>query len=148
MEEIKFDYKYFLETLMQRILYIAMNLPATYTSLLAVFIVWLIQPADGDIILYAAVVLGFILKIAFTMGSKHKQIVSEVFVIGIDLAFGLLIVLINGVIVEYTILIGTILYLLWYSYINTISYTRLGHNTEEILKDLKIRHEKKPPKKQ
>lgn len=148
MDEMTFDYKYFLETLMQRILTIAMNLPATYTSLLSVFIVWLIQPTDGDIILYIAVVLGFVLKIVFTVTSKRKQFTSEVFVIGIDLAFGLLIVLMTGVVVEYIVFIGTILYLLWYSYITTISYTKLGHNTEELLKDLIHRHEKKPPNKQ
>lgn len=147
MDEMKFDYKYFLETLMQRILYIAMNLPATYTSLLMVFIVWIIQPVNGEIILYAAVVLGFLLKIIFTLTSKHKQLVNEVFVIGIDLALGLLIVLLSGVVTEYIVLVLTILYLLWYSYITTISYTRLGHNTEELLKDLRIRHDKKPPKK-
>ncbi|QMS85083.1 hypothetical protein [Candidatus Xianfuyuplasma coldseepsis] len=141
MNETKFNSTYFFETIVQQLLTLAMNFPAMYTTLWTAIILWIVN-VDNLLIVYAALVVGVILKLVFTMTSKSKALKSEWFVIGVDLGIALLIVFINGFIIEIIVLVLSALYLLYYSYVMTISYTRLGHNTEEILHDLRHRHEK------
>lgn len=145
MNETKFNVTYFFETIVQQLLSLAMNLPATYTSLITVFIL-LVVGVENMLILYAALVVGVVLKLVFTLSSKTKKLQTEVFVIGIDLAIALLLVFLSSFIVEIVVISLSVLYLLYYSYVMTISYTRLGHNTEEILHDLRHRHEKENKK--
>ena len=142
MNEAKFDFTYFFETLVQQVLKVAMNLPALYTSLFTVFILALIGQSDNRIILYAAVVLGFVLKLIFTITSNTKELKREGVMIVADIGAALGIVLVAGFVIEWILVGLTVVYLLYYSYIMTISYTRLGHNTEELLHDLRHRHDK------
>lgn len=152
MNEAKFDFTYFFETLVQQILKLAMNLPALYTSLFTVLILVVIGQSDQMVILYAALGLGFVLKLVFTITSKTKELKKEGITIVADIGAALGIVLVTGFVIEWVVVGLSVLYLLYYSYVMTISYTRLGHNTEELLKDLRHRHDKasnttkKPPK--
>lgn len=145
MKETSFNFSYFFETLVGRILYIAMNLPTTYTTLITMFIVLLFQ-IEQDIIGYLAIGVGLILKLVFTISSKHKVLNQEWITIGIDLVGGILIVLLSGFVIEIIVISLTILYLMYYSYIMTISYTRLGHTAEDLLSDLRHRHDRQNKK--
>jgi hypothetical protein len=140
MNETKFNFSYFFETLVGRLLYIAMNLPTIYTTLITMFVILLLG-IENDIIGYLALAVGLILKLVFTISSKHKVLQKEWITIGIDLIGGVLIVLLSGFVIEIIVIALTILYLMYYSYIVTISYTRLGHTAEDLLNDLKHRHE-------
>jgi hypothetical protein len=62
-------------------------------------------------------------------------------VIAFDLAAGLLVVALTGFVFEFIVLGLTLLYLIYYSYVTTIAYTRLGHTAEDILHDLRHRHD-------
>lgn len=146
MNETKFDFTYFFETLVQRVLYIAMNIPVVYTTMWTVFILLLFNLQDQTIILYAALALGIILKLIFTITSKTKQLKTEVITLIVDTGLGLLVVLFAGFTVEIIVLALSVVYLLYYSYIMTISYTKLGHNTEDMLHDLRHRHERQNKK--
>jgi len=145
MNETKFDFTYFFETLVQQIMSLASNFPATYLSLLTVVVLYFFN-VDNMIILYAALVVGVVLKFTLIFTSKSKTIQSQGFVIGVDLVAALLIVFLDGFIVEIVVLSLSVLYLIYYSYVMTISYTRLGHNTEELLHELRHRHEKQTKK--
>ena len=68
--------------------------------------------------------------------SKTKQLKTELITLVVDLGLGLLVILFTGFSYEIIVLSLSLLYLLYYSYVMTISYTRLGHNTEEMLRDL------------
>jgi len=141
MNETKFDFTYFFETLVQRVLFIAMNIPVVYTTVLTVYILLIFNLQDTMIILYAALGLGVVLKLMFTITSKTKQLKTELITLVVDLGLGLLVILFTGFTYEIIVLSLSLLYLLYYSYVMTISYTRLGHNTEEMLRDLSHRHE-------
>jgi len=141
MNETKFDFTYFFETLVQRVLFIAMNIPVVYTTVLTVYILLIFNLQDNMIILYAALGLGVVLKLMFTITSKTKQLKTELITLVVDLGLGLLVILFTGFTYEIIVLSLSLLYLLYYSYVMTISYTRLGHNTEEMLRDLSHRHE-------
>lgn len=146
MNETKFDFTYFFETLVQRILMIAMNIPVVYTAMLSVFILSIFGLQDTMIILYAALGLGVVLKLVFTITSKTKKVQTEIITLVVDIGLGLVVVLLAGYTAEFIILGFSVLYLLYYSYVMTVSYTRLGHNTEEMLHDLRHRHEKQAKK--
>lgn len=146
MNEAKFDFTYFFETLVQRVLMIAMNIPVVHTTMLSVFILSIFGLQDTMIILYAALALGVVLKLVFTITSKTKKVQTEIITLVVDIGLGLLVVLFAGYTFEFIILGLSVLYLLYYSYVMTVSYTRLGHNTEEILHDLRHRHEKQTRK--
>jgi hypothetical protein len=141
MNETKFNFTYFFETLVNRILHVAVSLPALYTTLLTVFLLVLFGIEEAWIG-FAALGVGFTLKIVFTLSSKRRKLTSEWFVIAFDLAGGLLVVVLSGFVFEFIVLGLTVLYLVYYSYVTTISYTRLGHTAEDILHDLRHRHEK------
>ena len=141
MNETKFDFTYFFETLVQRVLFIAMNIPVVYTTVLTVYILLIFNLQDNMIILYAALGLGVVLKLMFTITSKTKKLKTELITLVVDLGLGLLVILFTGFTYEIIVLSLSLLYLLYYSYVMTISYTRLGHNTEEMLRDLSHRHE-------
>jgi hypothetical protein len=80
-------------------------------------------------------------KIYPAITSKTKQLKTELITLVVDLGLGLLVILFTGFTYEIIVLSLSLLYLLYYSYVMTISYTRLGHNTEEMLRDLSHRHE-------
>ena len=145
MNETSFNFTYFFETLIGRILYVAMNLPSIYTTLLTVFILLLLQ-LENTLIGFAALGVGVVLKLVFTLSMKNKNLKTEVFTIGVDVAGGLLVVLFAGYVFEFVVIGLTVLYLIYYSYVMTISYTRLGHTTAEILHDLQHRHERQNKK--
>jgi len=139
MKETSFNFSYFFETLVGRLLYVAMNLPTIYTTLMTMFVL-VIFGIEAMIIGYAALGVGLVLKFIFTISSKHKLLRNEWFTIGVDLVGGSLIVFIGGFVVEIIILSLTLLYLMYYSYVVTISFTKLGHTAEDILDDLRHRH--------
>jgi hypothetical protein len=140
MKETSFNFTYFFETLVNRILVVAATLPALYTTFLTVVLLWFLGIEEAWIG-FAALGVGFVLKLVFTLSSKRKTFTSEWFVIAFDLAAGLLVVALTGFVFEFIVLGLTLLYLIYYSYVTTIAYTRLGHTAEDILHDLRHRHD-------
>jgi len=118
-----------------------MNIPVVYTAMLTVFILFVFGLEDNVIILVSSIIVGVALKLLFTITSKTKKVVSEIFTMIVDILLGIGVVYFAGLTVEIVVLSLSVLYLLYYSYAMTISYTRLGHTTEEMLRDLTHRHE-------
>jgi hypothetical protein len=141
MNKSSFNFTYFFDTLVERILFVASKFPTIYTTLITVIILLLFGITDNNI-LFGALIVGAILKIVFTISSKQKTLRNEIITISFDILVGLSLIVLSGNVMMYIVVIISILYLFYYATIMTVSYSRLGSTSEQLLSELKKRNEK------
>jgi hypothetical protein len=131
---------YMMQNLRKRFLTLFFDVPVTYLGLvlsLTVILFSIETPSYGYIILLGT---GFILHLIFFFSLKKTITIRFIFKVLLDLAIGLGIVFIAGIWFEIVIVVFTVLYLLYYALMVTVSYQQLSFTSADTLKELNKRH--------
>jgi|LGOV01.1.fsa_nt_gb hypothetical protein len=137
-----FNWKYYITTLIPSIKSVFVKLPAIYTTIIVVYIITIFNISSNEYLLYGSLGLGIFLKMMFKLSSKTKMSKSLMITMLSDVLVGLGVIIFTGFAIEISVLILTLVYVLYYSFIMTVSYSRLSLTTDSMLKDLQNRHDK------
>ncbi len=137
-----FNWKYYVTSLFPSIKSAFVKLPTIYITIIVVYIITIFNISSTEYLLYGSLGLGISLKIMINLLLKTKISKPLMINVFIDILGGLGVILFTGFGIEISILILTLVYILYYSFIMTVSYSRLSFTTDSMLKDLQKRHNK------
>jgi hypothetical protein len=141
------DTNYLLQNLKKRILTLFFDIPVTYFGLVISLSILIFSIATPDYLFIILLSVGFVLHVIFLFSLKKKLTTRFIIKVVLDLGIGLGICLISGFWFEIVIVVLTILYLLYYATMVTVSYQQLSFTNQDTIDELNKRHKAKLPKK-